>query len=130
MKKPDWPEVCALAERTGVEYSILELQRFTRDGVFPPALIAKFWPKASARRQAFLQGQTRYHGSLCHRHDTTERYVSNCKCVDCCLAINRDVYHRDPDADKRRSAAWHRANREYRNAYQQAYCQKKREQAA
>jgi hypothetical protein len=127
MKKPTWPEVCALAERTGVEYSVRELQRFTRDCAFPPDLIAKFWPKASARRQAFLQGQTRYHGSLCHRHDTTERYVSNCKCVDCCLAINRDVYHRDPDADKRRSAAWHRANREYRNVYQQANRQKNRE---
>ena len=130
MKKPTWQEIEALAERTGVEYSILELQRFTRCGVFPPSLIAKFWPKASARQQAFLQGLTRYHGSLCPRHDTTERYVSNCKCVDCCLAINRDVYHRDPDADKRRSAAWHRANREYRNAYQQAYYQKKKEQAA
>ena len=130
MKKPTWPEVCALAERYGVEYSILELQRFTRDCVFPPRLIAKFWPKASTRRQAFLQGQTRYHGSLCPRHDTTERYVCNCKCVDCCLAINRDVYHRDPDADKRRSAAWHRANREYLTAYNRAYYQKKKEQAA
>ena len=130
MKKPTWQEIEALAERTGVEYSILELQRFTRDCAFPPDLIAKFWPKASNRRAAFLQGLTRYHGSLCPRHDTTERYVSNCKCVDCCLAINRDRYRRDPDADKRRSAAWHRANREYRNAYQQANCQKKREQAA
>ena len=130
MKKPTWAEIEALAVRHNVQYSILELQRFTRDGVFPPRLIAKFWPKASTRRQAFLQGQTRYHGSLCPRHDTTERYVCNCKCVDCCLAINRDVYHRDPDADKRRSAAWHRANREYRNAYQQANYQKKREASA
>lgn len=130
MKKPTWPEVRALAERHGVDYSILELQRFTRCGVFPPHLIAKFWPKASTRRQAFLQGLTRYHGSLCPRHDTTERYVCNCKCVDCCLAINRDVYHRDPDADKRRSAAWQRENREYRNAYQRAYYQKKLEASA
>lgn len=130
MKKPTWPEIEALAERYGVEYSVLELQRFTRCGAFPSDLIAKFWPKASTRRVAFLQGLTRYHGSLCPRHDTTERYVSNCKCVDCCLAINRDAYRRDPDADKRRSAAWHRANREYRNVYQQAYCQKKKEQAA
>ena len=130
MKKPTWPEIEALAVRHNVQYSVRELQRFTRDCTFPPALIAKFWPKVSARRQAFLQGLTRYHGSPCPRHGTTERYVSNCKCVECCLAINRDVYHRDPDADKRRSAAWHRANREYRNAYQQAYYQKKREAAA
>lgn len=130
MKKPTWAEIEALAERTGVEYSVLELQRFTRDCAFPPDLIALFWPKASARRQAFLQGQTRYHGSPCPRHGTTERVVCSRKCTDCCIARSRDRYHRDPEADKRRSAAWHRENREYRNAYQRAYYQKKKEQAA
>ena len=130
MKKPTWPEVCALAERTGVEYSVLELQRFTRDGVFPSDLIAKFWPKASTRRVAFLQGLTRYHGSPCPRHGTTERVVCSRKCTDCCIARSRDRYHRNKDACKQRAAAWHRENREYRNAYQRAYYQKKKEQAA
>ena len=40
------------------------LQRFWAGGspglVFPPDLIAKFWPKASTRRVAFLRGLTRY----------------------------------------------------------------------
>lgn len=130
MKKPTWAEIEALAVRHNIQYSVREMQRFTRCGAFPPDLIAKFWPKASTRRQAFLQGETRYHGSPCPRHGTTERVVSNCNCVDCCLAINRDRYHLNKDACKQRAAAWHRENREYRNAYQRAYYQKKREQAA
>lgn len=130
MKKPDWPEVCALAERTGVEYSILELQRFTRDGVFPPALIAKFWPKASARRQAFLQGQTRYHGSPCRKCGATLRTVPGGHCVACERERKLREYHADPQKHMGRARRWVRENLEYTRTYSRAYYQKKREQAA
>ena len=130
MKKPTWPEIEALAVRHNVQYSILELQRFTRNCAFPPRLIAKFWPKASTRRQAFLQGLTRYHGSPCPRHGTTERFVCNAICVACKAEYRRSVYHRNKEASKQQAAAWHRENREYRNAYNRACYQKKKEQAA
>lgn len=130
MKKPTWPEVCALAERHGVEYSIRELQRFTRDCIFPSDLIAKFWPDANARRLAMVQGLSRYHGNPCPRHSTTERFVCNAACVVCQAEYRRSEYHRNPDANKQRSAAWHRENRQYRNVYQQANRQKNREASA
>lgn len=130
MKKPTWPEVCALAERHGVEYSILELQRFTRDCIFPPALIAKFWPKASTRRQAFLQGETKYHGSPCRKCGASLRTVPGGHCVACERERKLREYHADPQKCNSRTRRWHRANREYRNAYQRAYYQKKREASA
>lgn len=130
MKKPTWPEIEALAERHGVEYSVRELQRFTRDCVFPPDLIALFWPKASTRRQAFLQGQTRYHGSPCCSCGNTERYVSHSNCVECSRVRTQRRYHADPQKACRKAMQWARENREYLNVYNRAWSQKKREQAA
>ena len=130
MKKPTWPEVCALAERYGVEYSILELQRFTRDGVFPSDLIAKFWPKASTRRQAFLQGETRYHGSPCSKCGATWRTVPGGHCVTCARERKLREYHADPQKYMSRTRRWVQENREYLNAYNRAYYQKKREASA
>ncbi len=130
MKKPTWPEVCALAERTGVEYSVLELQRFTRDCAFPPDLIAKFWPKATPRRQAFLQGQTRYHGSLCRKCGATLRTVPGGHCVACERERKLREYHADPQKYMGRTRRWVQENREYLNVYNRAYYQKKREAAA
>lgn len=131
MKKPTWAEIESLAEKhDDLIYSVRELQRFTRDCVFPADLVALFWPSATQRQQAMVQGLKRYHGSPCPRHGTTERVVCSRKCTDCCIARSRDRYHRNKDACKQRSAAWHRENREYRNAYQRAYYQKKREASA
>ena len=130
MKKPNWAEIEALAVRTGVEYSILELQRFTRDGVFPSDLIAKFWPKASTRRQAFLQGETRYHGRPCCSCGNTERYVCCSNCVECSRERKLREYHADPQKSCRKAMQWARENREYLNAYNRACYQKKKEQAA
>ena len=130
MKKPTWPEIEALAERTGVEYSVLELQRFTRDGVFPSDLIAKFWPKASARRVAFLQGETRYHGSPCSKCGATLRTVPGGHCVACERERKLREYHADPQKCNSRTRRWVRENLEYTRTYSRAYYQKKREQAA
>lgn len=130
MKKPTWPEVCALAERTGVEYSIRELQRFTRDCVFPAELVALFWPKANARRLAMVQGHARYSGNLCPRHDTTERFVSSNICVICNNERRRAAYLRDPAANRLRVRAWQLANAQYCKSYKKAQYQKKKEQAA
>lgn len=130
MKKPTWPEVCALAERTGVEYSVLELQRFTRDCAFPPDLIALFWPSASARRQAFLQGQTRYHGSPCRKCGATLRTVPGAHCVACERERKLREYHADPQKYMGRTRRWVRENREYLSVYNRAYYQKKLEASA
>ena len=130
MKKPTWPEVCALAERYGVEYSILELQRFTRDCVFPPRLIALFWPKATPRRLAMVQGLTRYHGAPCKQHDQTERFVSNSICVICNTERVRAARLRDPAAHRLRVRAWDLANAQYRKSYKKAQYQKNREALA
>lgn len=130
MKKPTWPEIEALAERYGVEYSILELQRFTRDCVFPPDLIAKFWPKASTRRQAFLQGETKYHGSPCRKCGATLRTVPGGHCVACERERKLREYHADPQKYMSRTRRWVQENREYLNAYNRAYYQKKREALA
>ena len=130
MKKPTWAEIEALAVRTGVEYSILELQRFTRDGVFPSDLIAKFWPKASTRRQAFLQGETRYHGSPCSKCGATWRTVPGGHCVTCARERKLREYHADPQKYMSRTRRWVQENREYLNAYNRAYYQKKREASA
>ena len=130
MKKPTWAEIEALAVRHNVQYSILELQRFTRDGVFPPRLIAKFWPKASTRRQAFLQGLTRYHGRPCCSCGNTERYVCCSNCVECSRVRTQRRYHADPQKYMSRTRRWVQENREYLNAYNRACYQKKKEQAA
>lgn len=130
MKKPTWPEVCALAERHGVEYSVLELQRFTRCGAFPPDLIAKFWPKASTRRAAFLRGETRYHGSPCCSCGNTERYVCYSNCVECSRVRTQRRYHADPQKATHQVMQWAKANREYLNAYNRAWSQKNREASA
>ena len=130
MKKPTWAEIEALAERTGVEYSVLELQRFTRDCAFPPDLIAKFWPKASTRRQAFLQGQTRYHGSPCRKCGATWRTVPGGHCVACERERKLREYHADPQKHMGRARRWVRENLEYTRTYSRAYYQKKREASA
>ena len=130
MKKPTWPEVCALAERTGVEYSILELQRFTRDCAFPPDLIAKFWPKATPRRLAMVQGQTRYHGSPCRKCGATWRTVPGGHCVACERERKLREYHADPQKHMGRARQWVRENLEYTRTYSRAYYQKKREASA
>ena len=95
MKKPTWAEIEALAEKHNAQYSIRELQRFTRDCTFPPDLIAKFWPKATPRRLAMVQGLTRYHGAPCKQHDQTERFVSNSICVICNTERVRAAHLRD-----------------------------------
>ena len=130
MKKPTWPEVCALAERTGVEYSIRELQRFTRDCAFPAELVALFWPKAPPRRLAMVQGLTRYHGAPCKQHEQTERFVSSNICVICNNERRRAAYLRDPAANRLRVRAWQLANAQYCKSYKKAQYQKKREAAA
>ena len=130
MKKPDWPEIEALAERHGVEYSVLELQRFTRCGAFPPDLIAKFWPKASSRRVAFLRGETRYHGSPCSKCGATWRTVPGGHCVTCARERKLREYHADPQKYMSRTRRWVQENREYLTAYNRAYYQKKREASA
>ena len=130
MKKPTWPEIEALAERHEVDYSILELQRFTRERAFPPALVAKFWPDASARRQAFLQGLTTYYGRPCCRCGNTKRYVSHLNCAECSRVRTQLRYYADPQKACRKAMQWARENREYLNAYNRAWSQKKREASA
>ena len=130
MKKPTWQEIEALAEKHNAQYSIRELQRFTRNCAFPPALIAKFWPKASTRRQAFLQGETRYHGSPCRKCGATLRTVPGGHCVTCARERKLREYHADPQKYMSRTRRWVQENREYTRTYSRAYYQKKREQAA
>lgn len=130
MKKPTWPEIEALAVRHNVQYSVRELQRFTRDCAFPPDLIAKFWPKATPRRLAMVQGLTRYHGAPCKQHDQTERFVSNSICVICNTERVRAAHLRDPAAHRLRVRAWQLANAQYRKSYKKAQYQKNREAAA
>lgn len=129
MKKPTWPEVIALAEKHDTKYSVLELQRFTRDGVFPADLVAKFWPKATPRQSSMLRGLTRYHGKPCGTHGTTERFVCCRTCVECQAHASRKKYHKNPEHHKQRATAWRKENREYRNTYDRAWRQKKAEAA-
>ncbi len=130
MKKPTWPEVCALAEKHNAQYSVRELQRFTRDCAFPPDLIALFWPNATPRRLAMVQGLTRYHGAPCKRHDQTERFVSSTVCVICNAERMRAAHLRDPAAPRLRVRAWQLANAQYCKSYKKAQYQKNREAAA
>ena len=130
MKKPTWPEVCALAEKHNAQYSVRELQRFTRDCAFPPDLIAKFWPKATPRRLAMVQGLTRYHGSPCRKCGATLRTVPGGHCVACERERKLREYHADPQKHMGRARRWARENREYLSVYNRAYYQKNREAAA
>ena len=130
MKKPTWPEIEALAEKHNVQYSVRELQRFTRDCAFPTDLIAKFWPKATPRRLAMVQGLTRYHGRPCCSCGNTERYVCYSNCVECSRVRTQRRYHADPKKSCRKVMQWARENREYLNAYNRAWRQKKREASA
>ncbi len=128
MKKPTWAEIEALAEKhDDLIYSIKELQRFTRDCMFPADLVALFWPSATQRQQAMMQGLKRYHGAPCRNCGNTLRYVVSKNCVECQHQRFVRRYHAAPEAMRERSLQWGKDNREYRNTYQRARNDQNRE---
>ncbi len=123
---PKYDEVIALALQSDIRVPLVELKDMHTRQAFSASVVKALWPKAKARKTAFLMGQKTYIGKICEKHPCSRRYTYCTHCIKCAVGHSRKHYVNNQQKVINRSRKWRENNKEYIKLFNKAKWQIKK----